>query len=154
MQALAGVSAAIGYIASIGERYGGAAGGSRRSQIAAGWAAVEAHEHALKVRFLEGAGRVPGLHVYGISDPLMSEGRTPTFAVGKRDADGVLRSPELLTESLTAMDVYCTHGNHYCTFWEEALGLCNEQGAARLGFLHYNTEAEVDRVLDVLERAE
>ncbi|KAH8066666.1 cysteine desulfurase [Aureococcus anophagefferens] len=48
--------------------------------------------------------------------------------------------------------VYCTYGNHYCTFWDD-LGLDNATGA-RLGFLHYNTAGDVDKALAALAAVE
>ena len=62
-------------------------------------------------------------------------------------------SPAELAAQLVAQGVWCTAGNHYAGFWNDhSDGLAtNADGMCRLGFLHYNTEAEIDRVLQALE---
>lgn len=164
-EAMAGVTACVDYIASIGQRYSGNfhgknsdsgsgnSSGNRRSNIEAGWDVVRAHENSLKTRFLAGAEGIPGLCVYGVDSVDRVAERTSTFAVGYRDG----RDPDTLTQQLTKEDgIYCTSGNHYCTFWDRDFGrhygLDDVNGATRIGFLHYNSLSEVDRVLEALER--
>ena len=63
-EALAGVAAAVDYIAALGQRFGGAdATASRRQRLGAAWHAIGAHEDELKVKFLDGASSVSGLRV-------------------------------------------------------------------------------------------
>jgi selenocysteine lyase/cysteine desulfurase len=50
---------------------------------------------------------------------------------------------------LAARHVHCWSGNSYALALTTALGL-EPDGVLRLGLLHYNTEAEVDRVLAML----
>ena len=160
-EAIAGTHACIEYIASLGRRFGGVMDGpsitdttganvhiGRRECIEAGWAVVEEHEDRIKKRFLEGASDIPGLQVLGIQSPARLRDRTCTFAVHK---DG--HEPDALTQLLVNKhQVCCTSGNHYCNFWENVFpGTTNQDGAVRLGFLHYNTLEEVDRVLEALE---
>ena len=150
-EALAGTTAAVDYLASLGDRFGGlAAGGrTRRERLVAGFGAIARHEHALKRRFLAGAAKVPGLVVHGVADLGRLDERTCTFAVTKAGVD-----PERLTAALVDdHGVYCTYGNHYCTFWDD-LGLDNATGATRLGFLHYNTAGDVDKALAALAAVE
>ena len=150
-EALAGTTAAVDYLASLGDRFGGlAAGGrTRRERLVAGFGAIARHEHALKRRFLAGAAQVPGLVVHGVADLGRLDERTCTFAVTKAGVD-----PERLTAALVDdHGVYCTYGNHYCTFWDD-LGLDNATGATRLGFLHYNTAGDVDKALAALAAVE
>ena len=160
-EAIAGVHACIEYIASLGTRFGGIMTGpsitdttgahvhiGRRERIEAGWAVVEEHERRIKKRFLEGASTIPNLQVLGIQCPTRLSDRTCTFAVRKEGLH-----PDTLTQLLVKEhQVCCTSGNHYCDFWESVFpGTSNEDGATRLGFLHYNTLEEVDRVLEALE---
>ncbi|KAH8049432.1 cysteine desulfurase [Aureococcus anophagefferens] len=150
-EALAGTTAAVDYLASLGDRFGGlAAGGrTRRERLVAGFGAIARHEHVLKRRFLAGAAKVPGLVVHGVADLGRLDERTCTFAVTKAGVD-----PERLTAALVDdHGVYCTYGNHYCTFWDD-LGLDNATGATRLGFLHYNTAGDVDKALAALAAVE
>ena len=148
-EALAGATAAVDYLASLGDRFGGLtadpAALSRRERLVAGFAAIATHEHALKRRFLDGAAKIDGLTVVGPAD---GRARTSTFAVVKEGVD-----PERLTATLVDDHrVYCTYGNHYCRLWE-GLGLDAATGATRLGFLHYNTVEDVDRALAALDAA-
>ena len=161
-----------------GDGEGGAsATTTRRERILAGWDAVDAHELVLKMRFLEGARSIANLRVFGFDDPSDAAKREPTFAIG-RELDSISASasksvrahtaergapgdgfahPEWLAQELCNRNVFCTSGNHYATFWErygagtDGAPLSMVDGAARLGFLHYNTEAEIDQCLEALE---
>ncbi len=52
--------------------------------------------------------------------------------------------------ALAARDIYVWDGDYYALEPMRALGLSERGGAVRAGFLHYTTEAEVDRLLDAL----
>mmetsp|Transcript_102499 Transcript_102499/g.316308 ORF Transcript_102499/g.316308 Transcript_102499/m.316308 type:complete len:760 (+) Transcript_102499:64-2343(+) len=148
-ESLAGVVAAVDYIAGLGARFGGAdAAAPRPARLEAAWRAMAAHEQDLKVRFLEGAASVRGLRMLGVRDPQRAGLRTATFAVAK---DGL--SAQGLAQSLCERGVWCTAGNHYAAFWSAHSGglTDDDTGMCRLGFLHYNTLAEVDRVLQTLD---
>jgi len=150
-ESLAGIVAAVEYLAQVGVRFGGAVSDSpRRQQLEVAWQAIEAHERELKECFLEGAARVDGLRILGVCDPRRQVDRTPTFAVAK---DG--QSAEALTATLCARDIWCTSGNHYAGFWDAHSGglASNDTGMTRIGFLHYNTLDEVERVLGELRAA-
>jgi cysteine desulfurase family protein (TIGR01976 family) len=119
-EALAGFSAAVEYVESIG------------------WEAIQAHELELGRRFLDG---VPdGYRLHGL--PTM-EGRTPTFALTLPS-----RSPEELATALGERGIASWWGNYYAVEIMERLGLA--AGALRIGFVHYNTVEEVDRALAAL----
>jgi cysteine desulfurase family protein (TIGR01976 family) len=118
---LAGFVAAVEYIESIG------------------WTAIRAHERALGERFLDG---LPGrCMLHGL--PTM-DGRVPTFAFS---IDGI--APRVLAERLGDRGIAVWDGNYYAIEVMERLGL-GEGGAVRAGFVHYNTAAEVDRLLAAL----
>ena len=58
------------------------------------------------------------------------------------------RSPEAVATSLAERDLAVWHGNYYALETMEYLGL--DDGAVRAGIVHYNTEDEVDRLLEGL----
>eukprot|EP00929_Paragymnodinium_shiwhaense_P084549 TRINITY_DN45205_c0_g1_i1.p1 TRINITY_DN45205_c0_g1~~TRINITY_DN45205_c0_g1_i1.p1 ORF type:complete len:408 (-),score=72.65 TRINITY_DN45205_c0_g1_i1:847-1998(-) len=150
-EALAGLTAAVDYIAGLGSRFGGAAEtADRRARIAAGWQAISAHEDDLKRRFLTGVTSVKGLEVFGITDMNSLQWRTPTFAVAKH---GLTQAE--LCRSLCSKGIWCTSGNHYAGFWDaQSKGLATgQEGMTRIGLLHYNTLEEVDRILEALDSA-
>ena len=121
-EALAGFIAAIDYIESVG------------------WDGITAHERILGERFL--AGFPDGYQLHGI--PAMEQ-RVPTFAMTLPG-----RAPQEIAETLAERDIAVWAGNYYAVEVMKQLGL--PDGAVRIGFVHYNTEDEVDRVLLELDR--
>ncbi len=144
-EGMAGFIAAVDYLASIGRTYGSPAGHGQRSAVAAAYAAIGAHEGALSRRFLQGMGSVPGLRLYGIADTARIDERTPTFAVRLGD-----EHPAETSKALAEQGVFTWDGHYYALELMERLGLEGGGGAVRIGFCHYNTEEEVDRVLRTL----
>ena len=104
-----------------------------------GWDAIAPHERRLGERFLAGLPDACTLH--GL--PTM-EGRVPTFALS---IAGV--GPREAATRLGERGFAVWHGNYYAVEIMERLGL--PEGAVRVGFVHYNTDEEVDRLLAALE---
>ncbi len=138
-EALAGTIAAIGYIAETG------GGPDRRAAIREGFARFEAHERTLARRFLDGVAGIAGVRLVGIADPERPAERTPTFAVRVGDQDPVQTSRMLAERGIFTWD-----GHYYAIEVFERLGLLATGGAVRIGFCHYHTLDEVDRVLSAL----
>jgi cysteine desulfurase family protein (TIGR01976 family) len=144
-EGLAGFHAAVDYLAEVGRAHGRPGGDDRRGAIAVGMEAIRTHEAGLTRRFLKGVADVPGLRLYGISDAERSDERTPTFALRLGD-----RAPRRVAEELGRRGIFVWDGNYYALTVMERLGLEGSGGAVRVGFCHYNSEDEVDRVLDEL----
>jgi selenocysteine lyase/cysteine desulfurase len=106
---------------------------------------IKAYEMTLSERFLVGATAVPGLRVYGITDVESLDRRTPTFAVS---LDGY--TPKEVAAQLGARGIFVWSGHYYAIAVMERLGLLDKGGLVRIGFVHYNTPAEVDQVLQAL----
>jgi cysteine desulfurase family protein (TIGR01976 family) len=104
-----------------------------------GWDAIRAHERALGQRFLEGLPERCTL--YGLET---MDGRVATFAFRLEDL-----SPREAAERLAERRIAVWDGDYYA--WEamSLLGL-QPDGAVRAGFVHYNSAAEVDRLLGAL----
>jgi selenocysteine lyase/cysteine desulfurase len=141
----AGFIAAVGYLAELGRTFGPDAGPGRRDRIGSGYAAIAAYETALSRRFLDGAASVPGLRLFGIADPARVSERTPTFAVRLRD-----QHPLETAKALAERGIFVWDGHYYAMELMERLGLLGSGGAVRIGFCHYNTIDEVDRVIGEL----
>jgi cysteine desulfurase family protein (TIGR01976 family) len=139
-ESLAGVTAAVDYLASLTD-----SSGSRRERLVAAMTAVKAYEMELSAYFLQEATKVPGLRVYGITDVETLEQRTPTFAVSLAG-----HSAESVATYLGEQGIYVWHGHYYALAVMERLGLLESGGLVRIGFVHYNTKEEVDRVLQSL----
>ena len=103
-----------------------------------GWDAIQAHERALGERLL--AGLPENCRLHGL--PTM-EGRVPTFAAGVHGL-----TPEEAARRLAEQRLAVWHGDYYAVEAMARLGL--DDGAVRIGILHYNTAEEVDRLLEAL----
>ncbi len=139
-ESLAGSTAAVDYLAAIG-----GSEGTRRERLVKGMMAIKQYEEGLSERFLRGAAEVPGLRVYGVTDIEALDRRVPTFAVSL-DA----YSSEEVAGRLGAQGIFVWHGHYYAVAVMERLGLLDKGGLVRIGFVHYNSEQEVDRVLEAL----
>ena len=141
-EGLAGFVAAVDYVAALGEPFVADAGTSRRQAIVSAFDAIANHESTLAARFLEGAAAVRGFRLFGIADPARLAERTPTFALRLGDTP-----PRQVAQALADRGVFVWDGNYYALAIMERLDLERTGGAVRVGFCHYNTVEEVDRVL-------
>ena len=114
--------------------------------MVAAYVAIGAHEHELARRFLEGIGRISGVSLFGIADPERLDERTPTFAVRVGD-----RHPRETAKALAEQGIFVWDGHYYAIELLERLGLLESGGAVRIGFCHYHSADEVDRVLESLD---
>lgn len=142
-ESIAGVGAAVDYLASIGP----ATGADRRERLRLALQGIRQYEALISDRFLRGATAVPGLHVYGITDVERLDERTPTFAVSLAGW-----SPREVAEALGRQGIFVWDGHYYAVAVMERLGLLDQGGLVRIGFVHYNTFEEVDRVLEALSK--
>ncbi len=141
-EAIAGFVATVDYIASLG------AGLDRSGRLDSAFTAIQLHEEELARRFLIGLAGVPGAMLYGIDDPERVGERTPTFCV---TVPG--QSPRTVAQRLAARGINVWDGNYYAPELMTHLGLEGHGGGVRIGFLHYSTPDEVDRVLTALRLA-
>jgi cysteine desulfurase family protein (TIGR01976 family) len=132
-ESLAGVTAAVDYLASMGH------GSLRRERLISAYGAIREHEEALAERFLAGLGELPHVTLYGLGQGE----RTATFSIG---VDG--RDPAEVTALLGLRGIHVTHGNYYAV---EVMNRLGQPGLTRIGFVHYNTPQEVDAVLGALD---
>lgn len=136
-EGMAGWIAATEHVASLS-----VGGTSRRERLVGGMQRIRDHEASLSHRFLEGVAGEERITLYGISDPARAGERTPTFAVR---VEG--EHPRRTAERLAERGIFVWDGNYYAIELMERLGIDADGGAVRIGFLHYNTPDEVDRVL-------
>lgn len=115
---------------------------SRRGRLVAAMRAVAAYEEGLGRRLLNGLAAVPGLRLWG---PPGTTGRVPTFAF---TIEG--HAPDRVAAHLAERGVFAWSGHFYAVEVVERLGLAEAGGLVRVGLCHYNTEAEVDRLVEAL----
>ena len=109
-----------------------------------GWEAIVGWERELGARFLSGLPE--NVQLYGL--PTM-DGRVPTFAFS---VEGIASGEAAARLGERGFAVW--HGNYYALEVMKRLGLEDDGGAVRVGFVHYNTGDEVDRLLSELARLE
>lgn len=141
-EGMAGFVAAVDYLAGVGRTHGAPGGRRRRDALAAAFEVIGAHESTLTRGFLEGVADISTARLFGIGDPARVDERTPTFAI--RVAD---RHPFETAKALGERGIFVWDGHYYAIELMERLGLQETGGAVRIGFCHYNTTEEVDRVL-------
>jgi cysteine desulfurase family protein (TIGR01976 family) len=136
---LAGVAAAVEHLASLdsGAATSPGAGGSRRQRLLASMAAVEEYERSLFARLLDGLDAMEHVTQYG-----RAARRAPTafFTVAGQ-------TPRQVAEHLATRQVNVWNGDNYAWELAGALGLRDSGGAVRAGLVHYNDQADVDRLL-------
>jgi len=170
-ECIAGITACVDYIASIGHSANPeldsqrvpqptrvSLGGTtttdgaitpRRAAIVAAHAAIHEHERAITERMIGGLGEIRGLKLYGITDPARFDERCATFAV--RVASGKPgHTPLELATKLGDRGFFTWDGNYYALNVTEALDVEKSGGFLRIGFVHYNTMDEAERLLAAL----
>ena len=141
-EAIGGFVAAVNYLASLGS------GLDRPNRLDSAFAAIRLHEEELARRFLIGLGGVPGARLYGIGDPERVGERTPTFCLTMSG-----QGPRTVAQRLAERGINVWDGNYYAPELMTHLGLEGHGGGVRIGFLHYTSPGEVDRVLTALRFA-
>ena len=117
----------------------------RRAAIEAAYGAIHEHESALLERLIAGLLKIPGLKIYGITEPARFNERCATLAVRINS-----HSPLELATKLGDRGFFTWDGNYYALNLTEHLDVEKSGGFLRLGFVHYNTIEEVDRLLAAL----
>lgn len=143
-EGLAGITAAIDYLAELGQRVAPAA--TRRAALVQAMEAIQMYERGLSQKLIASLLAIPELTFYGISDPARFAWRTPTVAVRM-----ARRTPRELAERLGERGIFCWDGNYYAINLTERLGVEADGGMLRIGLVHYNTAEEIDRLLEALQ---
>lgn len=137
-EALAGFVAAIDYLAALG------AGSSLAERLDVSYKAIQQHEHALAEHFLAGISAIPGVRLVGPATADITR-RVGTFGLAVENG-GSAR----LARALGDRGVYTWNGSFYAQGVMEHLGLDLDEGLLRAGVVHYNTVADIDRLIEGL----
>jgi cysteine desulfurase family protein (TIGR01976 family) len=143
-ECIAGISACVEYLADLG-RHGKPSVTTRRQALLAAFAAIHQHEQGLMEAMIRGLTSIPGLKLYGITDPERFDQRCPTMAVR---VEGY--TPLQLATKLGERGIFAWDGNYYALNLTERLDVEKDGGFLRIGLAHYNTMEEVDRLLAAL----
>jgi cysteine desulfurase family protein (TIGR01976 family) len=138
-ECIAGTQAAIDYLASIGRLDG--KDRDRRAALVEAFSMIRRYERTLVDRLLDGLASLRSIQVWGITKPEEREQRFPTVSITHAGM-----TAEALAKHLAEAGIFCWHGNYYALPLTERLGV-EPDGMVRIGLAHYNTPAEVDRLL-------
>jgi len=114
----------------------------------AAYRAIGDYERKWAGTLLDDLAELPSIRVLGITDPARLHERTPTisFVHARMTAADVVKH-------LEKQGIFAGNGNFYALPLTESLGL-EPDGAVRIGLMHYNTGAEIARLLAALSELE
>lgn len=141
---IAGIGAAVEYIAEVGRHSDGQAS-TRREALAAAYRTTVAYERRLITRLIEGLQTISGVRIYGITDPKRFEERCATLSLRIGN-----HHPTTIATFLGERGIFTWDGNYYALNLTERLGVESQGGMLRVGLVHYNTMEEVERLLRAL----
>ncbi len=131
---MAGVGGVGQYFDDLSERLGAPADA---------WSAIADHESALMTPLLDYLQRATDVEIFG---PIDAANRLPVISFRWRD-----RAPSEAPAFFDAKGIGLRYGHFYAPRLVEALGLDPDSGVIRVSMAHYNTEAEVEQLIDALE---
>jgi len=144
-ECIAGITACVDYLADLGRRVSASAS-ARRAAVLAAYDAIQKQERGLMESLIRGILTIPGLKLYGISDPKRYDQRCPTLAVRING-----RTPLELATRLGERGIFTWDGNYYALNLTERLDVEKDGGFLRIGLAHYNTAQEVACLLATLQ---
>ncbi len=144
-ECLVGTLAAVDYLADLGSRVDTRKDLDRRGLLTAAYDAIQSYESRLIKRLIVGLQQIPGLRIWGITSAEQMSERLPTVSFTHERF-----TPSQIATTLGQRGIFVWHGNYYAQPLTEALEL-EPEGMVRVGLVHYNTEHEVDRLLNSLD---
>src|SRR5580693_2168617 len=141
---IAGVGAAVDYIAEVGRRADTNAK-DRRGALLAAYKVTRQHEMTLLAQLIDGLLAIPGLEFFGIRDPKRFSDRCSTISFRLGD-----HKPIDIAKHLGDRGIFTWDGNYYALNLTERLGVEEKGGLLRVGIVHYNTADEISRLLNAL----
>ena len=141
---IAGIAAAVDYMAELG-RHCDSTVKTRREALHAAYHATHQYETSLLTRLIAGLQEIPGVRIFGITDPHRFDERCSTLSLRLGD-----HNPTKIAAFLGERGIFTWDGNFYALNLSERLGVEPHGGVLRIGLVHYNTAQEVDRLLGAL----
>ena len=143
-ECIAGIKACIDYWEELGRRASPTVA-TKREAILVAHQAIHQHERSMMEKLISGLRAIPGLKLYGITDPRHFDNRCATMAIR---IEGY--TPLELATKLGERGFYTWDGNYYALNLTEQLDVERLGGFLRIGLVHYNTMHEVERLLAAL----
>jgi len=142
-ESICGAAAAVDYLAQLGNTPHTIAD-NRPQQLHFAFDGIERHERFLSEYLLDRFCEFPQLKLWGIRETQRLDERVPTFSFTHPS-----QTPQEIARRLGEMGIFVWPGNHYALPFTEAAGL-EPEGTLRIGLLHYNSQDEIDRLVDAL----
>jgi len=154
-EGIAGVLGAIEYFDWVGNEFGGEQAGGlaengysgRALSLKKAMIAIRAYESELNRKLLSTLGEVPGIKIFGLTDPRRLDERVSTFSFRLNNLH-----PHEVAQRLADQEIYVWDGNYYAINVTEQLGLEDIGGMVRVGAAHYNTMDEIARLGEALKK--
>jgi selenocysteine lyase/cysteine desulfurase len=124
----------------LGEQNG--AGGDRRGKLKAAYRAATDYEAPLTQRLIDGLLETRGVQLQGVARVDATTERVPTVSVTHPR-----HRATALARALAQQGINVWSGHNYAYELAKYLGLDEEDGVLRIGLAHYNTAAEVERIV-------
>ncbi len=141
---IAGIGAAVEYLAGLG-RHSDPSAKTRREALTSAYRATGAYETRLVWRLIDELQSIPGVRIYGITDPQRFAERCSTISLRIGN-----HHPTAMANYLGERGIFTWDGNYYALNLSERLGVELQGGMLRIGLVHYNTMEEVERLLTAL----
>jgi cysteine desulfurase family protein (TIGR01976 family) len=141
---IAGIAAAVDYLAELG-RHCDPAVKNRREALLSAYRATRRYETSLVMKLVEGLLAIPDAQIFGITDSKRFDERCSTLSFRLGD-----HHPTEIAAFLGDRGIFTWDGNFYALNLSERLGVEQKGGVLRVGLVHYNTADEVDRLLAAL----
>ncbi len=154
-EGIAGVLGALEYFQWLGTQFGAeqesawseAGFSGRKLELKKGMSAMQAYEKELSKKLIGIVESVPGTRIHGVTDFNRLDERVPTVSF---TAEG--KDPEKIADALGKLGFYVWNGHNYALAIVERMGLLEAGGMVRVGPVHYNTLAELEKFGDALEK--
>ncbi len=132
--AIAGVTAAVDFIASLGE------GAALRERLVSAYQHIGAHERKLAIQLYEGLKKMKGVKIIG--QDFSSAHRAPTVSFTMEG-----KTARQVCTHLASKNICAWSGHFYALRAIEILNLLEKGGVTRLGLSVYNTEQDIETTL-------
>lgn len=136
--ACAGVSAAIDFIANIGE------GSSYRGKLINAFSKISSHEFELAKQLYDSINNLDKVNVVG--KDFLETKRTPTVSFIHSDL-----SPKEVCKALASENICAWNGHFYALKAIQKLQLEHTGGVTRLGVSIYNTKEEIEKTVSIIK---
>jgi cysteine desulfurase family protein (TIGR01976 family) len=133
--AIAGVTGAIEFLASLGE------GSTLRAKLLSAYQKIGEHERTLARTLYHGLSNLPKVKVIGQDFSSLHRAPTVSFTIEHLTATEVCKH-------LAKQNIFAWDGHFYAIRAMEVLGLLEKGGVTRIGMAVYNTASEIELTLE------